>query len=150
MGEGSVRTRIEGLLLPVTFVRPYDEATRERVLSGLRAAGADLAKVFRDPVDVDAVRAYLLGAGRRDRLCIPYFARGGTTGLELLAALHDVGTERRIVMPVKIASPTLVRQQIERALGTAADRVLVLSVDDIEGTAERSAITAHLRGGRDA
>jgi hypothetical protein len=145
MREPSVRIRTIGV--PLTFVRPYDEATRERVFGGLQRAGAELAKVFREPVDLTEVRGYLDGAGKRDRLCIPYFVRAGATGLELIGALHDHGGARRIVMPVKIASPTLVRQQVERAIGAEAmKRVLVLSIDEIADPSNRDGIAAHLHG----
>ncbi len=129
---------------PVTFLRPYDEATRGRVRAFVESAGARVSRVFVAPLNYSEVVAYLGGEGSDDSLVCPFHAQEGQNGIEVLAELAKRGIVRRVIMPVKFGAPIMVKQRLARDVPVYADRVFVFAVDDAEKVEERAALAQWL------
>jgi hypothetical protein len=132
--------------IPVTFLRPYDTATRERVISLVESAGAKVSKVFLSPLDFWEVGGYLNGPGRDDQLVCPFHAKEGQNGIEVLGELAKLGIVRRVVMPVKFGAPIMVKQRVAREVPAYAGKIFTFTVDDAETHETRAAIATWLAG----
>jgi hypothetical protein len=126
----------------VSFVRPYEESVRLRVAAAITRAGGDVGEVFREPLDLSAIERYLRGRGYSDEFVIPYHATGTVTGVDLVERFHALARPRRVLMPVKIASATLVESALRERVGDEGlGRVLIVSVSDLD--ARVPAMRAH-------
>jgi hypothetical protein len=135
-----------GTSVKVTFLRPYDEATRARMVALMERAGATVSRVFMAPLDYDEVVAHLNRVGASDRIVCPFHAQEGQNGIEVLAELAKRGIVRRVVMPVKFGAPLMVKQRIARELPAYAKDVHPFAVDDADLQVTRDAIAAWLGG----
>ena len=132
-GESEPRPK----LVPVSFIRPYEEDIRRIVVRVVLRAGATPSQVFRCPLPHADIERYLSTTGRGDRLVLPFFKSSDGSGVEIASRYHLAGgVERQILMPTTHALPSAVRAALRAALGPSSDRVLVVSIASMEGCVE--------------
>ena len=133
--------------LRVTWIRPYDAATNDKVTAAIERAGADIVRTFADPVNLDEARAYLEAAGKEDRLLFSYHGVSDPTALELIGALHRAaGVPRRVLVIVPVGDVTDVRTRLLGVLPfDARSRVMAQVLDQILSIPARRLLAAHLQ-----
>lgn len=120
-------------MVPVTFIRPYEEDIRVVVARAVERAGGKVARVFRPPLRFLEISDYLAGEGRDDRLVIPFFRSKEESGVDIVRRYHVLaGVRRQILMPTKYALRHVVVAALQTALGIAHTQVLVVPVTEIE------------------